>query len=385
MLAIQSLTALAMVAVPVLAPAAAPDLGVPVTFAGMFIGAVYLGAMWATLCSGSLVRRFGAVRVSQAALLACAAGLLVLLPGSRWLLLPSALLIGFGYGPITPASSHVLMRTTPAHLMSLTFSIKQTGVPLGAMLAGLVLPPMVLAFGWRGGALGVALACIGVAILAEPTRRQLDTDTEPGLALTLQHVGAPIRLVWSTPSLRLLGISSFFFSATQVSLTTFLLPYLTSRMHLSLIAAGVIFSVAQGAGVAGRILWGYLADRRVAPPVMLGALALTGAMAAVVSALIAPGSGAVLLTCLFAVYGAVAIGWNGVYLAAVARAAPAGHAGMATGGSLAITFCGAVIGAPAIGLLSEASGSYGIGFVAVSALSALCGVALMRKRHAFLR
>lgn len=60
-LAIQSLTALAMVAVPVLAPSAAPDLGVPVTFAGMFIGLVYLGAMWATLCSGSLVRRCGAV------------------------------------------------------------------------------------------------------------------------------------------------------------------------------------------------------------------------------------------------------------------------------------------------------------------------------------
>jgi hypothetical protein len=58
---------------------------------------------------------------------------------------------------------------------------------------------------------------------------------------------------------------------------------------------------------------------------------------------------------------------------------------MATGGSLAITFCGAGIGAPAIGMLSEASGSYGIGFVAVSALSALCGVALVRKRQAFLR
>lgn len=96
------------------------------------------------------------------------------------------------------------------------------------MLAGLVLPPMVLAFGWRGGALGVALGCIGVALLAEPTRRQLATDREPGLALSLQHVGAPIMLVWSTPSQRLLGISSFFFSATQVSLTTFLLPYLTT-------------------------------------------------------------------------------------------------------------------------------------------------------------
>jgi MFS family permease len=385
MLAIQSLTALAMVAVPVLAPTAAPDIGVPVTFTGLFIGVVFLGAMWATLLSGSLVRRFGAIRVSQAALLACAAGLLVLLIGSPWLLMVSAALIGFGYGPITPASSHILMRTTPAHLMSLMFSIKQTGVPLGAMLAGLVLPPATLAFGWRGGALGVAISCIAVALLAESTRRQLDTDNEPGLALSLQSVGAPIKLVWSVPSLRLLVISSFFFSATQVSLTTFLLPYLTGHMTLSLISAGVIFSAAQGAGVAGRILWGHLADRRVAPPIMLGGLALAGAGASIVAAIIEPSSGLVALMCLFMLYGAVAIGWNGVFLAAVAREAPSGCAGMATGGSLAITFFGAVIGAPAFGLLTQWSGSYGMGFIAFSGISALCGVALIRKRNLFLR
>jgi hypothetical protein len=102
-----------------------------------------------------------------------------------------------------------------------------------------------------------------------------------------------------------------------------------------------------------------------------------------VAASIDAASGPVLLTCLFALYGAVAIGWNGVYLAAVAREAPAGKAGTATGGSLALTFSGAVVGAPAFGVLAESSGSYGLGFVAVSALAALCGLALIRRRAAF--
>jgi MFS family permease len=383
MLAIQSLTSLAMVAVPVLAPAMAPDLGVPLTFTGMFIGLVFLGAMWATLWSGSLVRRFGAIRVSQAALLACAAGMLVLLCGSRWLLPLSALLIGFGYGPITPASSHILMRTTPPHLMSLMFSIKQTGVPMGAMLAGLVLPPAMLAFGWRGGALGVALACVAVAMVAEPTRRALDTDAEPAFKLSLQDVGAPIRLVLSVPSLRLLVISSFFFSATQVSLTTFLLPYLTSQLKLSLIAAGLVFSAAQAAGVAGRIAWGYLADRSVRAPVMLGALAIAGAGASVAAALMDAATPPLLPLCVFMLYGAAAIGWNGVYLAAIAREAPPGKAGIATGGSLAITFFGAVLGAPLFGVLVAWTGSFGAGFLAVSSASAVCGVALIRRRRQF--
>ncbi len=384
-LAIQILTALSMVSVSVLAPSAAPDIGLPPTYVGVFVGLLYLGAMWSTLLSGGFVRRFGAIRISQLALLACAAGLLVLLTASPWLLVISALLIGIGYGPITPASSHVLIKTTPRHLLSLIFSIKQTGVPLGGMLAGLVLPPLILGFGWRGAVLVVVVACIVIAILSQSTRRQLDTDLEPGVSLTLslQSISAPLKLVWSVPTLRLLGISSFFFSIVQISLTTFLLPYLTSHMKYSLIAAGVVFSVAQGGGVIGRIVWGYLADRFLAPPVMLGCIAMLSATASVLTALLAPGTPLPLLLGLFALYGSSAVGWNGVYLAAVARQAPAGQASMATGGSLAITFLGAMLGAPIFGLITEWSGSYGLSFVVTTLPLALCGTALFRARHVF--
>lgn len=382
-LAIQALTALAMVVVPVLAPAAAPEIGVPATYVGVYVGLVYLGAMCSTLLSGSFVRRFGAIRISQIALLICAAGLLALLAASPWLLVFSALLIGLGYGPITPASSHVLMRTTPRHLMSLIFSIKQTGVPLGGMLAGLILPPLVLAFGWRGGVLIVMLACIVVAALSESTRRQLDNDLEPGVALSLQSIGAPLKLVWSLPTLRLLGISSFFFSSAQVCLTTFLLPYLTHYMRFSLITAGLIFSVAQGAGVIGRILWGYLADRFLSPPMMLSCLAMMTTAASMLAAAIDPAVALPLLIVLFMLYGSSAIGWNGVFLAAVARQAPVGHAGMATGGALALSFLGAMLGAPIFGLIAGWSGSFAMSFVLTSLPVAACGVALFRARHTF--
>ena len=137
--------------------------------------------------------------------------------------------------------------------------------------------------------------------------------------------------------------------------------------------------------MAGRVVWGYLADRRVAPPLMLGALAVTGAVAGLIAATIDAGTGSLQLMCLFAVYGAVAIGWNGVFLATVAREAPAGYAGMATGGALAVTFFGAVIGAPAFAMVAQWSGSYGIGFAVFSTLAALCGMALAGKRKAFVR
>jgi MFS family permease len=384
-IAIQSLASLSMVAVPVLAPSAAPDIGVPATYVGIFVGLIYLGAMWTTLLAGGFVRRYGAIRISQIALLVCAAGLLLLVGASPWFLVPSAILIGFGYGPITPASSHVLMKTTPRDMMALIFSIKQTGVPLGGMLAGLVLPPLIVAFGWRGGVLAVALACIAVAGSAESTRRQLDTDLHSDYALSLQSIGAPLKLVWSVPTLRLLGISSFFLSSVQVCLTAFLLPYLTTRMKFPLITAGVIFSVAQGGGVVGRILWGYLADRVLSPALMLSILAVTMTVTSLVTAVISPAAGLPALICLFVLYGAAAIGWNGVYLAEVARQAPSGHTSTATGGSLVMTFLGAMVGPPFFGLIAEWSGTYTLSFILTGLPAAVCGIALFRMRGAFVK
>ena len=79
------------------------------------------------------------------------------------------------------------------------------------------------------------------------------------------------------------------------------------------------------------------------------------------------------------VFGASAVGWNGVYLAEVARQAPPGMASMPTGGTLAVTFLGVVVGPPLFGLLSSSIGSMRAGFVVVAAVSALCRRQLARR------
>ena len=103
--------------------------------------------MAASLASGGFIERYGAIRVSQVCVLLCAAGVLMVAGArpccprprcSRSLRRRSS--SGSGYGPITPASSQVLARTAPPSRMALTFSIKQTGVPAGAALAGALLP-----------------------------------------------------------------------------------------------------------------------------------------------------------------------------------------------------------------------------------------------------
>jgi hypothetical protein len=92
-------------------------------------------------------------------------------------------------------------------------------------------------------------------------------------------------------------------------------------------------------------------------------------LAAFLVATIGPAWPAPLVLLLSAVYGATAVGWNGVYLSEVARVAPSGQAAAATGGSVALTYCG-VVSLPLLfwGLVTL-TGAYAPGFIAIGVLT----------------
>jgi MFS family permease len=376
-LAIQALVAMALITVPVMGPVLAQALGISAAWLGIYVGVVYAAAMCASLAAGAAVARFGAIRVSQAGLLLCAAGLACSALGTAPAIAIGAVLVGLGYGPVTPASSHLLAQTTPAHRMSLVFSIKQTGVPLGGVLAGALVPGL-LVLGWRGALLAVAAANVACALIAQPLRAPLDADRRPDRPLVLGSLAQPIRIVLANPALRLLAGCSFLFSIAQLSLTTYLVTYLHDALGYGLVAAGLALSVAQTAGVVGRVLWGWVADRWMGARRMLAALAGLVSVSAVLTAGLHAGVPTFAVLVLLSLFGASAIGWNGVYLAEVAREAPAGQASLATGGTLAFTFLGVVMGPPVFGALTAASGSYRSGFLGVAVALVLCLALLLR-------
>ena len=377
--AVQAMVSMALLTVPVMAPALAPVLGVPTTWVGGFIALGYLAAMFSSLVSGALVPRVGAIRISPYGLVLCAFGLLLCTVPAWPATAMGALMIGCGYGPITPASSHLLAISTPAHRMSLVFSIKQTGVPMGGMLAGALVPSMLLLMGWQWTLAVIALVSLGCVALAQPLRAGLDADRKPDHPVALATLARPIGMVLRHPALVALAACSFLFSAVQVSVTTYLVTYLHETLALTLLAAGAALSVAQLAGVVGRIAWGAIADRGLGPRNTLILLALLMMLGSVLTALLQAGSPTVLIWAVVGLLGASAIGWNGVYLAAVARQAPPGQAGVATGGTLLFTFMGVVVGSPAFGALASASGSYRLAFAALT-VPALAGLALLIRR-----
>ena len=377
-LAIQVYTSLAGTAVAVLAPEIAADLGVPARWVGGFVGLVYLGAMMASFVSGAWIARLGAIRVSQTCVALCAvgiAGVAVSGAGALPLIVLAAVTLGLGYGPITPASSHVLARTTPASRMNLVFSIKQTGVPAGAALAGAALPAFALAAGWRVAFVAVAVLGIVVIAAAQPIRAALDTGRSADAPVALGHALSRVRRVMRDPRLAPLAWISWAYAATQVSLTSFLVVHLTGTLGWSLIAAGLALSVATAGGVAGRIVWGIVADRTRAPYAVLGTIGLVSAACAVLMALAPPAWPANAIFRVVALFGGTAIGWNGVQLAEVARHSPEGEAGAVTGATGVVTFSGVVAGPPLFGALAALTGSTQSGFVALAALSAAAAIA----------
>jgi MFS family permease len=380
-LTIQAMVSMALLALPVMAPVVARALGVPTTYAGLYVAVVYAGAMAASLAAGAAVAHFGAIRVSQAGLLLCAAGLALCAVPSVPAIALGAFLIGLGYGPITPASSHLLSLTTPVHRLSLVFSVKQTGVPLGGVLAGAGVPGLLLLVDWQGALLVASAANVLCALAAQLLRRELDADRNPNASLALGGMAHPVKLVLSHPTLTMLAGCSFVFSCAQLSLTTFLVVYLHETLAYSLVAAGLALSLSQFGGVAGRILWGWVADRGLGARRMLALLAGVMAASAVATALLQPAMPAVLVLAVLVVFGASAVGWNGVYLAEVARQAPPGMASIATGGTLAFTFFGVVLGPPAFGAISGFFGSYRAGYTALAIPLVLCGFMLLRARR----
>ncbi len=375
-LVIQAMVAMALLSLPVVAPVVAQTLQVSPALVGLYVSVTYAGAMVATLMGGATVARMGAIRVSQWGLVLCALGLI--LCAVPWLpsMVLGAVLIGLGYGPITPASSHLLARTTPKHQMSLVFSIKQTGVPLGSMLAGAVVPPLALLGNWQLSLVLVAVVCLLCAWVSQSLRAELDSDRQSDSAIRWGNLIEPIRLVLAHRALLIMAFCSFLFSMVQLSLTTYLVTFLHDDLTYGLVAAGLALSVTQLGGMGGRVVWGFVADLWLGAKRMLVLLASMMALGALASAFLTIDTPQAVVIVILVGFGSSAIGWNGVYLAEVARRAPPGMASMATGGTLAFTFLGVVVGPPLFGALSGLFGTYRAGFVGLMVMASVSGTVL---------
>lgn len=368
----QALATMAVYVLPVMAPTAAHDLGVGAELVGMQVAMIYAAAALSSALLGRLSARIGPARCTQLALGLSGAGVAILALGGLVGAALGAVLVGTAYGLVSPPATQVLSRLATAARRNTVFSIKQMGVPIGGALAGVMLPSLALLLGWRGAALAVAVA-LALAVLAlAPFRRAWDATraeaAEPGARL------APWAAMRAGRGLVALAVTGATFSAIQLSLGAFAVTMLVQEFGWGLVAAGAAAAAVQASGAGSRLGWAVLADRLGSGPMVLAMVGLgtTLSAAAMPLALYWPDAAVLLLLCLF---GACAAGWTGVAMAEVARRAPPGASGAATGGVLSVTYGGVVLGPLFFAVAVALLGSYTVAFAA-AALLPLAGAGL---------
>ena len=371
---------MAVAVFPTIAPNLAASLGVEPSLIGYQMSLMYAAPMLLAPFVGSLIVRWGACRATQAGLGLSVLAMLLSLTASLPALAVASTLAGAAIGVLTTASAHLLFRFSPPANRNIIFSFKQTGVPFAWAVMALVAPPVALAFGWRWSlALIIAYGLVMIAVL-QPMRAAWDDDRVLGAPLLPRATGG-LAVMWRQPVLRHISLMAFWCSFVQFCFSGFTVTMLVEEAGYSLVEAGWLLSLAHVAGVAGRVVWGWLADATDALVVLRWVNLLT-IVCCTLTAFVTPEWPAAVLALLFMVFGASAVGWNGVFLAECARRSPPGQVGVATGGAMALNFAGVVVGPAIFATLYKMTGSYAdtFGWLTLAAVMGL--VFLMRAQYA---
>ncbi|MBT3533502.1 MAG: MFS transporter [Rhodospirillaceae bacterium] len=381
MLVQQSLSFMATMVLPVAAPAIAEALDLSPALVGAYSVFLYSIAIFSALGCGAFIQRYGPMRVSQGALIIMGLGLFLATAATLPMFVLSAIIVG-GSGAIsTPASSDLLARYAPPRHAPVIFAIKQTGVPLGGILAGILVPIFVLAFDWRGAFIASGLMCIVAAFALQPMRDRFDGERQSDRSLMpTTEILRTLRLVIRRPETRKISFAMFTFVGAQAIFAAFFVLFLVEGLDYELTLAGRVFAISQVVAVVARILWGWLASTIIAPRLMLALLGLGISVTGVLTGLITDDWSIPLVGFAACAFAATAVSWHGVLLAEVARLAPPGQVGSLTGGVLSLGYI-AMMAYPAVyGVMLAGDGDFGYGFILAGLPALIAGCLLLRRR-----
>ena len=375
---VQLSNALATQAVAPLAPLFQPELGLSKAEVGLFSSIIFAGSWGVLIVAGSLVDRFGVRRLMSAALVIIGIVMLSMSQVGSFLAAATVMfLAGIGGGVVMPGSTKVIMDWFPPQARATAMGLKQAGVPLAGIVTASTLPVIALAIGWRSAIAVVGFVIIASAVVVGIMARDVagTRRSEARKGPLRSGLGEVIRnrALWAVS-----GISILYVTA-QLALTSYLALYLKEVLlvpvvpdeHTRIVVAGGYLALCQAGGVFGRVFWGVVSDRLFKGRRM-AVLALIGVLSALISVIVArlePGVSLGLLSLLVFAYGATAIGWNGLYHAAMAEASGRRFAATGTGLGMTLNQFGVIGGPPLFGFVVDVSGSY---HVAWTLLAGFC-------------
>jgi predicted MFS family arabinose efflux permease len=336
-----------------LAPFMVDELGLSRTSLGLLAtGMIGVAAVLSPL-AGYLVDRLGGRPMLLLIFAATAAGLLgMAAAGSYGWLIAGAAVAGIGSAMGNPATNQLISRYVPRGSQGSVIGVKQSGVQGATFLAGLLLPSIGAALGWRRAmavsALPVLVGLAGTFLIvpaAPPVPRAQAREREAG------HTALVARLsVYGC--LMGIGVSA---------LGSYAVLYGVEVLGLSASASGLAIALLGLAGVVSRIVWARRIEQGASASVSLVLMAAGGAVS-VALIWLAQDAGSWLLWVGALGFGATATAWNAVGNLVLVRVLPAAVAGRMAGILQGGFYAGFAAGPAGFGLLVDATGSYGAGW-----------------------
>lgn len=366
-----------------LAPFIKEEFSLSAVEIGFLISSLSIGSALSQIPAGLIVDFAGVRRMMSLAL--GAMGLLLAL-FSQVPSFPIALVVlllhGIANGIITPSASKSIMDWFPFSGRATAMGIKQTGVNVGGILAGVLLPALAILFTWRQSLLAVGLVEMAAAILVYRLLKESPVRAEgPREPLAWEKI---LHMAMRRDMLILGGIG-FGFMASQFCFSTYLILFLTREMGYPILQAGSYFALSFLIGAAGRILWSLgsdylLAGRRKGTLFAITAILLLSSLTLGLISFFPFLSPLLLITVI--AFGISGLGWNAIYLTIVGEAVNRESTGLATGVCFVFGFLGSVLAPPIFGLLVDQTGTYGCAWLILAFCAGLIMVllSLFRKK-----
>ena len=314
------------------------DLGFGERGLGALLAVFAVGGTFSAPLIGRVAERLGpelGLRVS-----AIASGSLLILMGllvRDTTHLAAFLVIAGVNATLTQAAGNLwLMRALGGVRLGFAFGLKQSGAPAAALLAGLAVPSLGAAAGWRVTFVGLGAVALAASVLVPRTGHRGSGLAAPSRAGDV-----------SLGPLVMVAIGMGLSTATAASFIGFAVSAAVEQTRLTESAAAVLYAIGAVIGVSARVGLGRLVDRRSHSLFAMSAL-LVGSGGLGFVALASGTEAGFIVGVPFAF--ATAWGWTGVFNQAVTLAnanSPAAATGITQAGGGA----GVIIGPAAFGLL----------------------------------
>ena len=202
--------------------------------AGLASAAMHAGPIASMLLLGSAIDRYGERWVVSSTMIAMGATSLIAaeLHPSYPVLLLFILAMGAFYGSILPGGQRAIARWFEPSLQSMATGIRQAGLPLGASLAGIILPPLALHYGWTAAVAAQGVAGIaGGLVFAVVYRKSADGGRSRSKSpVNLRQL---VRRLLTDRVVRSLLSSGIVLVAFQYVISTQILIFLNNHLRIS--------------------------------------------------------------------------------------------------------------------------------------------------------